>query len=219
MSELSSESGVPVASIKFYLREGLLAPGEKTGATQSSYDGGHVARLRLIRALIDAGGLTVATARSVLAAIDDPGMPIDDVLGHAQRAVPDPPTEPSPRSVDRIRALMHEQGWRAWDGNPGITQAAGVLDALDRIGREDVGALLEPFADAAGRIAEADLDLVATSGDRARMAETVVVGTVLGDRLLAGLRRIAQESASHSRYSPADALPPTSLPDRTDPCS
>lgn len=201
MAQLSDESGVSVASIKFYLREGLLAPGEKTGATQSSYDDSHVSRLRLIRALIEAGGLTLQTARTVLAAIDDSEMPINDVLGQAQKALPELPTEPSAASLDRIRSLMRTQGWRTWHTNPGIPQAAGVLDAYDRIGRDDMIAVLEPFAAAADLIAEADLDLVAASRDRAQMAETVVVGTVLGDRLLAALRRIAQESVSHTRYS------------------
>jgi hypothetical protein len=32
------------------------------------------------------------------------------------------------------------------------------------------------------------------------MAETVVVGTVLGDALFAGLRRIAQEHSSHTMF-------------------
>jgi len=48
ISELSSRSGVPVATVKFYLREGLLAGGEKSSQTQASYDASHLSRLRLI---------------------------------------------------------------------------------------------------------------------------------------------------------------------------
>ena len=53
ISELSSRSGVPVATIKYYLREGLLPAGERTSATQARYGDAHVERLRLVRALVD----------------------------------------------------------------------------------------------------------------------------------------------------------------------
>src|ERR1700716_801088 len=42
MAELSAESGVPVATIKYYLREGLLPPGERTSRNQARYDDVHV---------------------------------------------------------------------------------------------------------------------------------------------------------------------------------
>ncbi len=63
ISELSRQSGVPVATIKFYLREGLLPDGERTSAHPGPVRREHVARLRLIRALLGPGGLTVAKAR------------------------------------------------------------------------------------------------------------------------------------------------------------
>ena len=56
ISELSSRTGIPVATIKFYLRENLLHPGVRTAATQAQYDESHEARLRLIRALLGPGG-------------------------------------------------------------------------------------------------------------------------------------------------------------------
>ena len=74
VSELSQATGVPVPTIKYYLREGLLPRGETTTSpNQASYGDEHVARLRLIRSLLDVGGLSVATVRDVLAAVDDPG--------------------------------------------------------------------------------------------------------------------------------------------------
>jgi len=50
---------VSTATIKYYLREGLLRPGEAVGATQASYDEGHVERLRLIRVLREVGDIPV----------------------------------------------------------------------------------------------------------------------------------------------------------------
>ena len=59
IAELSTRSGTSIASIKYYLREGLLAPGTPTGRNQADYGEAHLYRLRLIRALIDVGGLSV----------------------------------------------------------------------------------------------------------------------------------------------------------------
>ena len=70
MSQLSEATGVPVPTIKFYLREGLLAPGARSLPNQANYDPSHVRRLALIRALLVLGQLSVAAARRVLDAID-----------------------------------------------------------------------------------------------------------------------------------------------------
>ena len=49
IGELSERTGVTSASIKFYVREGLLPPPERVGYNRSEYDDSHAARLRLIR--------------------------------------------------------------------------------------------------------------------------------------------------------------------------
>ena len=59
ISALAAEAGLPVATVKFYLREGLLHPGTATSATQAAYDAGHLQRLRLVRALLGPVGLSV----------------------------------------------------------------------------------------------------------------------------------------------------------------
>src|SRR5215218_2657107 len=86
MAELSRVSGIPVATIKFYLREQLLPAGERTGPNQSRYGGDHLRRLRLIRGLLDIGGLSVATARGVIEAVDSE-LPLAHSFGVAQQAV------------------------------------------------------------------------------------------------------------------------------------
>lgn len=213
ISELSEQSGVSPASIKYYTREGLLPAGTRTGYNSTEYDERHVDRLRLIRALIDTGGLAVADAARVIAAIDDRSMPIGRVFGIAQRAVPRASAQPSDTALERIRTIMRERGWATTADNPGIVLAARALDEFALTGRSDLDALLSHYAAAVDLVAEADLDLVASSGDRDRMAETVVVGIALGDALLQGLRRIAQESLSHRRYRagvvPADRREPS----------
>lgn len=90
IGELSRRTGVPVPTIKYYVREGLLPPGELSSPNQASYDDGHERRLRLIRALLEVGGLSVAAIGDVLVAIDDKEQPVHKLLGAAaQRLVPE----------------------------------------------------------------------------------------------------------------------------------
>jgi DNA-binding transcriptional MerR regulator len=109
ISELSSQSGVPVATIKFYLRENLLHDGVRTAATQAQYDESHVARLRLIRALLGPGGLSVAAAHRVIRAIEEPPESVYELLGVAATALTRPNLE------DALRAL-EEAGFELPEG-------------------------------------------------------------------------------------------------------
>lgn len=42
VSELARATGVPIPTIKYYLREGMLAPGRRTSVNRAWYDHGHV---------------------------------------------------------------------------------------------------------------------------------------------------------------------------------
>lgn len=213
ISELSTRSGVPVASIKFYLREELLAPGAKTSETQSSYDDGHLARLRLIRAFLDVGGLSVASARAVLSAIDDEDMPFGVAAGIAATALPtspalDPGTDAGIESRGRsdLAALIADRGWTVDPGNAGYALAARIIDDYAALGRDDLLGGLGDYADAAELVARSDMQLVAEAASRSASTETVVIGTVLGDALFAGLRRMAHESVSRTFFPVSDEV-------------
>lgn len=109
ISELSSQTGVPLATIKFYLREKLLHEGVRTSATQAQYDESHVARLRLIRALLGPAGLSVAAAQRVIRAIEEPPESLHELLGVAATAVAGPNVD------DALRAL-EEAGFELPEG-------------------------------------------------------------------------------------------------------
>src|SRR5919197_5194181 len=91
IAELSRQTGVPVATIKYYLREGLLPAGEATGPNQAQYGEEHVRRLRLIRALVTVGGVSIASVGAVLEAIDAVDRPLHDRLRGVQASVTKPP--------------------------------------------------------------------------------------------------------------------------------
>ena len=207
MSQLSAVTGAPIATIKYYLREGLLAPGERTSPNQANYDDTHVRRIRLVRALLGPGGLDVATAKDVVAAIDS-DLPINHVFGIAQRAASvrlggRGGDEEALARVDELLA-----GLRIHLTNPGREAAAAVIAAFESTGQRHEPDWYGRYLEAALIVAEADLDMVERRDGRDAQAETVVVGTALGDALFAALRRAAQEHVSTLRYEPATALEP-----------
>ena len=87
-----------------------------------------------------------------------------------------------------------------------------MLETFESLGQRDERNWFSRYAAAALLVAEADLDQVEARGSREAMAETVVIGTVLGDALFSGLRRAAQEHVSTLRHPvPSE---PTTTPTR-----
>ncbi|MHA7222193.1 MerR family transcriptional regulator [Arthrobacter sp. RHLT1-20] len=201
ISQLAVTTGVPVATIKYYLREKLLHDGVLTSATQARYDDSHVRRLKLIRALIGTAGLSVAATRELLQGLENPPESGHDLLGLAHRAV----TRPAANEVDLAPAqeLLGRWGWgeQACDRN---SQAALVeaLDGLSSAGFELPPDMLDRYAQAMRDVAEADVESVPTDSPEAAM-RYVVLGTVLVEPVLLAMRRLAQQNASFERFGDA----------------
>jgi len=166
-----------------------------------------VRRLRLVRSLVDVGGLSIAAVRATLAAVDDPAVSVHDVMGMTI-AASDPTTTPQPddaarrEAVARIDALFARRGWHPHPGDHARQAAVDCLATMIRVAGERLSSVLEPYADAVETIAEADLDTISALSDPEERVETALVGTVLGDRLLGALRRVAQEQVSARRFTP-----------------
>ena len=201
ISELSRESGVPVATIKFYLRERLLPDGVLTSATQAQYDETHLDRLALIRALIGVGGLSIARVQQVLHSIEHPPESLHDLLGMA--TAPTAPSAAAGQDHDRVHALMREWGWRIDEKDcPTHGALAAALQALDDAGFVLPDEALRMYQQHMEQIAEYELATVPTDSPEAT-ARYVVLGTVLPEPLLLVLRRMAQQEASARRFDRA----------------
>lgn len=204
IGELSRKSGVPVPTIKFYVREGLLPAGQLTSPNQASYDSGHERRLKLIRALLDVGGLSLSAIGDVLRSVDDPGQPVHNVLGvAAKRIALLEGGEAGPELEDareEVAELLERRGWKVDATSPAGESLAAVLAALRRVGHGGFVELLDDYAAAAEPVARADLDYVGRRVAREDLVESVVVGTVLGEAMFSALRRLAHVDASARAY-------------------
>lgn len=209
VSELSRRSGVPVATIKYYLRERLLSPGTPLAPNQADYGDEHLRRLRLIRTLIEIGGLGIAAIRRVLEAIADESVPVHDLLGVAHRALGRPPeaktaTEEVVHACEEVDSFLARLGWQVSRDAPGRRQLADALVALRRLGWDTGPEVLTPYAKVADSIARRELKTMHAAAPRAQLVEQAVVGTVIFEVALAALRRLAQAHHYSGRFGVAD---------------
>lgn len=207
MKELSERSGVPVPSIKYYLREGLLDPGEATGATRARYEDRHLERLRLIRVLREIGDIPVARIAAVVRAVEDESLPLQDLLATAHHALgPEPagPVEP-PGTRQAVLRHLRTAGWNISSEAPSLQVLAAALDALRTMWGPDVGPdVFDAYADAAFDIARFELDSVDATAGRTATVQQIIVGTVVFEQALVALRRLAEEHHSHRRFASED---------------
>jgi DNA-binding transcriptional MerR regulator len=207
ISELSRASGVPVPTIKFYLREDLLPPGLATAATQAQYDEEHVERLRLIRALVDVGQLPLASVRAVLRVVDGGGNALAAAVGTAHDALP-PQIGPRAEPPDRAFAVLRDLGWHVDAHSSSVYQLDAALAAVEAVGLPTGLDRLRVYADAALEVARVDVADV-PRGDPTAAVQYVVIGTVLYEPVLLALRRLAQQHVFTTTEYSAGRRPPT----------
>lgn len=199
MSELSRRSGVPVATVKYYRREGLLPAGTPTSATRATYEEGHLRRLRLIRALVEVGQLRLETVRTILGAVDEDGASLHETVGAAHTALA-PRGPVSPQAEDAAARILRRRRWKVHADSSNRHALAVALEALDRVGFELDDETVDAYADAATTVAKVDVATVPTDSPE-HAVEHVVIGTVLLEPVLLALRRLAQEDLSSRRLA------------------
>jgi len=176
--ELSAYTGVPIATIKFYLRIGLLMPGRLSSRNQAWYSEDHVRRLRLIRVLLDVSGLRLAKLGELLAIVDgrEPaifGAGLPDSLLASSSELDDEDREWARKRVSQLN-------WHLDEDDSRMSVLMDVLGAYHALGYSD---LLENLD---------DVVTLAVGEPAALDTERAVASLVLGDVLVAVLRRFAQ---------------------------
>lgn len=196
LAELSARSGLSAATIKYYLRVGLLPPGATQSTTWASYDESHLRRLRLVRALTDAAGMSLDEVRGVVDAVDASGSD-HQARGAAQWPLsPALAREPSAAAVEQVDELLARHGWELATKSPHRRTLAAALDTLEELDFAATDEILDAYARALEPVAEIEVARVVAETDPIVAAERLVIGTLLYEPVLVTLRRMAHEAAS-----------------------
>jgi DNA-binding transcriptional MerR regulator len=196
ISALVERTGVPLATVKYYLREGLLQPGISTGATQARYTENHVHRLQVIKALTSAAGLPLQKVKQVLDLIDDPGSDLYSALGQAVASLP-PYRDTTATEHPRARALLERLGQVYDPAYAATAQLEHALEAAEDAGIGMSDERLEVYARHIRGIAEYDLQRMGASD--LSPVEYAVLGTALYEPILLAMRRLAHQDIAATR--------------------
>ena len=213
ISELCERASVPIATVEYYQREHLIdLPSEKRG-----YRPQDVRRLRLVRVLVEVGGLTPRDVRALFKDMSDArrtphktfGLVLRTLEGTAADAAPDTDADQvDDGAVALARRLAERHGWQmdaqeaSWAG---LVKLLRMLLWLDDANAEWV---VDAYASAAEQITDAELQVLGLYADEEALIERLVLWTVFGDPLMASLHRISRLHGSRrvfdDAFSPAD---------------
>ncbi|MFF1573974.1 MerR family transcriptional regulator [Leifsonia sp. NPDC058292] len=202
VSELVAETGVPLATIKYYLREGMLMPGEATSATQANYGDDHVRRVRLIRSLSEVAGLPLQKVKVVLDLIDNPGGSLFDALGRAVAALP-PHLDDAEPPYPLAQAAIDELGQLYDPRYAAVAQLERALEAVADAGIPMTPERLAVYGEHVRAMAEFDIGRM-PSADPAEALGYAVLGTALYEPVIAALRRLAHQDIAARRLAASE---------------
>lgn len=226
LSELADATGTSAASIKYYLREGLLPPGERVTATRADYGTRHVERLHLIRTLRDTCATPVPHIAALTALLDADPVPLRDAMELAQllalgfdpgQAISVDGIVPPPADAEAetetgagadhgaaaraaVGRVLAERGWPVHDA-----RVRGFLEELlvdmARDGAVPVDATLSFYARVADEVAAYDLGFIESRHETPdRLVAALVVGTARYSALLVRMVALAHASRSIARH-------------------
>jgi DNA-binding transcriptional MerR regulator len=218
LGELSEQTGISPASIKFYLREGLLDAGERINPTRAAYGEKHVQRLQMIQVLRTSIGLGLEDIRRIIdaSAGADTSQEQRLALLETLQSVVLGLEAGKPGGSTAGDGLIRDMKW------PDVRSDA--RDAVDRqlTAMEALGAAVEPrtlaaYARAADAIADAQLSYSDTQGSVEDLIITAAIGMHTHTQLIVKLVGLAQASHSIRRYGGAGDASPQAGPVRRTP--
>ena len=197
MSELAARAEVPVATVKYYLREGLLSSGRVTGPRRAEYDDAHLRRLHLLWMLREVGGVPVAALRDIIDAVESERDDVHDRLCRiADALTPALSVDRSQTSTAMVDLTIAEVGWTALRPD---AEARARLEALIRLlGSSEwplaiESATLTYYARLAEQLGRAEITLVDSTKQGTDTLEDMVTGEAVFGEIFTLLRRMAHE--------------------------
>lgn len=202
LGELARSVDTTTASIKFYIREGLLPAGRKINQTTAVYDESHHHRLALILGLRGIIGTPLTRIADLIAVIDDPESGRLDVMETAQMIgvegrSGDVGAGPVGASA-AVARIIEEQDWP-----DAQSQArAAVERRLVRMREHGVDVNPQTLSRIAVAVESIGLMGLDVSGTRDEVALGVAVGTYEVSQLVVDMLSLAQTSHSIRSLDP-----------------
>ncbi len=193
LSALSEVTGVSIATIKFYLREGVLPRGVHVNATRAEYSEDHVKRIRLISALTEVRSLPMSQVKEILQLVDaplpDPSETLSRAIGALPPYVDDAPDGEYPLAREALSALDYIYDTRS----AGVKQLNSAIQAV-----KDANLFSEPediafYGQIAMTMAQRELQPLATMNPK-DIVSFAVMGTAMYEPVILALRRLAHQT-------------------------
>jgi DNA-binding transcriptional MerR regulator len=215
VSELSRRSGVSLPTIKYYIREGVLPAGDKTGPNQADYGDVHLDRLRLVEVLKQQAGLSIAAIQRIARALDT-----RDVSSATTRTIIAslPPLRQGDDAVDpgrrdaialQLDALLSARDWYVEHDAAAYSDTVRALAAIEQGWRPLTAGELARYIGAAEQIAAGELPRLPEEfiDDPTDALLYSVLGTVLVEPFILAIRRLAHFNRVHQLYREAGIDP------------
>lgn len=210
ISELAARGDVPVATVKYYLREGLLPAGVAVSPRRADYDESHVHRLQVLRMLREVGGIPVTTIGTIIESVENTGGDVHARLCQiADALTPELRTPQDDASAALVDATLADVGWT------GVRPEAASrirLTALMRLAADPAWPLtveasaLTYYARLIDGLCRTEIGLIDDSKDGASTLEDMVTGEAVCGELIRLLRRLAHEHLHSVGIRPGTAL-------------
>ncbi|ANP48273.1 hypothetical protein J2Z21_003744 [Streptomyces griseochromogenes] len=189
---MSRRTGVPLHTLRTYERRRLIPALPEHGEAQ-------IRRVELVRALLEVGGLGELEALRILGLLDCSDTTLSRLLGAVQYSLPTAGSASDDgnwaRAEERAHALARARNWRVSEHNPAWRTLIQSFVVMEWLGQEDLLRLLDAYAEALEKVAEAEVRLVVERPDPESAVTRMVTATVIGDTVIAALRRLVHEHA------------------------
>lgn len=221
VSELAERADVPLATVKYYLREGLLPAGETTGPRRAEYDEAHLRRLRVLRLLREVGEVPVTSLRRIVEAMDDSTLPVHDAMTLIADVISAGPTpgHQDEAALQMVDDLFDSLGWDAIrPESVDRLRLAGLVSLLNGPGPLGAnGEVLRYYAGIADDLAKTEISMVDHSVERSTLLEDMVAGSVVYGQVFELLRQLGHEqhhARATERVTRHEARQPAPQPDQ-----
>jgi DNA-binding transcriptional MerR regulator len=205
ISELSKRSGTPIATIKYYIREGLISPSGTRNTRESTYHESTIEQLKLIKGLVHVVGIPISQVRQILDIIKDLNQWPGEAMTRATVNLPlsgagnadDLADTYSPEESARVDELLAGVGLHDLPDVQYVNQTKAAMALANACGVGILPPHLEAYTKAARDVAQADFTYLPMDVP-ARAVQVAVLGTTIYEPILLGLRRLAhREIVNH----------------------